>query len=265
MQPKILFTDIDGTLLDKHRELSLRTKEEIARINRGLLVPVILVSARMPKSMRLLQQQLGLTTAMICYNGSLVFGKDAATVLVNEKIDSTVTSRIVEKALSLQLHLGVFVNDEWFVNKLDEWADREVRNTRVTPIFSPDMTPIDFIRGAHKIMIMGEPEKIDKIQEWTIGTVTKDITCYRSKATYLEISSKNANKYCGIKKVLSLYNYTLSDAIAIGDHFNDLEMIQNVGIGVAVNNAPDEIKKIAKFICPSNMDDGVAFTIKHFF
>src|SRR5689334_4744327 len=133
MMPKILFTDIDGTLLNKDRELSLRTLKEIQRINLDFSIPIVLVSARMPKSMRLLQSQLKIKNEIICYNGSLILGHNDAEIIGDERINNTISESIIGKATENDIHISLFVNDFWIANKNDFWAERETRNTKVSP------------------------------------------------------------------------------------------------------------------------------------
>lgn len=133
MVPKILFTDIDGTLLNKNRELSVNTIKQIKRLNSILSIPVILVSARMPKSMRILQSQLGLSNEIICFNGALSLGEEDSIVLQDNRIIGEISRNIFEKSKLHDLHFSTFVNDYWMVNKNDKWAEREIENTKVIP------------------------------------------------------------------------------------------------------------------------------------
>ena len=112
---------------------------------------------------------------------------------------------------------------------------------------------------------MGNSSSIDSISLSISEKYSALVNVYRSKDTYLEISPKETNKWNAIEKVLSIYNISFDSAIAIGDNYNDIEMIKYAGIGVAVENAKDEIKTVANFICPSNINDGVAKTIEKFF
>lgn len=114
-------------------------------------------------------------------------------------------------------------------------------------------------------MLMGDISEIDLIQLWIQKNLKEKVNFYRSKDTYLEISPFKSNKWNAVEKILSIYNISITDTIAIGDNYNDIEMIKFAGIGVAVDNASEEIKKNADFICPTNINDGVAFTIEKFF
>ncbi len=266
MTPKILFTDIDGTLLDKNRELSINTIKQIGRLYSDYSIPVILVSARMPKSMRILQSQLGLSNEIICYNGALTLGKDDFTILQDKRIEKEISMNIFETAKLHDLHFGVFVEDNWMINKKDVWAEREIRNTKAMPEVYNELNLDKIVNlGLHKIMLMGDKNKIDLLENYLKENHLNQLSMYRSKDTYLEINPIKSNKWNAIKNILSIYNLSFADAIAIGDNYNDIEMIKFAGIGVAVENSPDEIKRVADFICPSNINDGVAYTIQKYF
>ena len=86
---------------------------------------------------------------------------------------------------------------------------------------------------------------------------------YRGKETYIELSDISISKLTGVKVVLDkIYHLPLSEAIAFGDNYNDLEMLEGVGCGVAVDNARDEVKAVAKHITLHHSKDGVAEFLK---
>jgi hypothetical protein len=94
----------------------------------------------------------------------------------------------------------------------------------------------------------------------------KDLNSYRSNDTLIEISSKRVSKLSGIKTLLNnCLHASLEDIIAFGDNYNDIEMLQAVGLGVAVANGREEVKLAAKEISAANTDDGVALTINKYF
>ena len=68
----------------------------------------------------------------------------------------------------------------------------------------------------------------------------------------------SATKYNAIKILVDNYGYTLNEIVAFGDDYNDVEMLRECGIGVAMTNAIEEAKAVADYICESNNDDGVA-------
>ena len=88
----------------------------------------------------------------------------------------------------------------------------------------------------------------------------------RSKDTYIEIANKEISKLTGIKTLLenSYPKFSLTNCIAFGDNYNDIEMLMAVKVGVAVQNAKEEVLAIADDVTDSNHNDGVAKSLhKH--
>lgn len=262
---KIAFSDIDGTLLNAEREPSEALKAEVARLTANG-VPLILVSSRMPQAMRWIQDELGISgLPLICYNGGLVrvSGKAIHSVAIGLDIIREIFTLQRGTGLSVQL----FNADEWYVDSMDHYAEREQSNTRVSPQVRNLQVTIDNWNkrglGAHKIMVMGEPEEIDKMVGRLERYFGKRLHLYRSKDTYLEIASKHVSKLTGIEQLLAHQypDFTLADCIAFGNHFNDIEMLKAVGLGVAVANAIPEVLEIADAVTLAAKEDGVAASL----
>ncbi len=262
MNFKILCSDLDGTLLSTKNNVSDFTISEIHRIKERL--KIILVSARMPKSMTYLQKRMGIEeNPIICYNGALIMEK-------NKELSSTIISAEQTKALntlaeSYEIKLGLYHKDEWCVGQSSERVEKEVFNTKANPILEP--TSITLERwgktkiGPHKVMLMGTKTTIDAISPELQKDFSSIMSFYRSNDTLIEVAPKSVSKLKAIKALLQP-NESLNDVIAFGDNYNDIEMLQNVGVGIAVANARDEVKSVANKVTLSNKEHGVAQFIK---
>ncbi|WP_027392348.1 Cof-type HAD-IIB family hydrolase [Aquimarina latercula] len=262
---RIVFSDIDGTLLNPERELSEFTISEIKRIKDT--IPVILISSRMPSAMTHLQEELDIThLPLICYNGGLV--------LVDKKpIHSTfIHPDIIQELNNFNnknsFHISLYHNDDWFVPEMDFWANRESQNTKVTPVVKSTKKVIEEWKvenkGAHKIMCMGDEKYIEEAFIFLKTHFSETLHLYRSKPTYIEIAHKSISKLTAIELLLTkYYKISLSEAVAFGDNYNDIAMIKAVGTGVAVANAKPETLKIADVITLPGKEDGVATYIKN--
>ncbi|GLB53234.1 hypothetical protein NBRC110019_22740 [Neptunitalea chrysea] len=270
-KPKIFFSDIDGTLLNAERDLSEATISEIGKIKNE--VPIILVSARMPKQMRHLQEKLNvLHEPLISYNGALVLVDNKAIHSVEVPLD--IIEYIVDynsNNTDGQFHVSLYNNDEWYAPQYDYWAKREENNTKVTPEIKSNKEALSKWKlegkGAHKITCMGDEHLIDAAFKHFAEKFEGILHLYRAKDTYIEIAPREVSKLTGIKKLLA-NKYTtlnLSDVIAFGDNYNDTEMIANVGYGIAVSNAREEVKAVAKDITLNHKEDGVAVYLKQIF
>ncbi len=261
---RAMCTDIDGTLLDSQRELSHSTIGAIRKLSSSM--PIILASSRMPSAMRHLQNELGiLEHPLICYNGGYVvhYLRAEADVLYSAYIPLTICERILALAKGTSVHISLYRQDEWFAPKVDEWTNREATITKVAPIIKPGDEVLNLWQksshGAHKVMIMGAPAEIQILEATLRRTLSNEIHIYHSRSTYLELAPKVISKASALELLLKqLYGIGLSDVIAFGDNYNDIELLQTVGLGIAVGNAREEVKAVAKEITLDSKQDGVA-------
>ena len=268
MECKLICSDIDGTLLDVNRRLSAETKTAVKRVSPD--IPFLLISSRMPKSMRLLQAELRTTDLpLIAYNGALIIGSEGL-VLQSTVIPFSIVREICTQQPNSDIHFSLYNQEEWVVPALDFWAKREQNNTRVVPEVRPlEQTLVlwkEKDQGAHKIMAMGEASGLDLLEQYITEHFSDQIHAYRSKDTYLEISSKELDKASALDYLLSVEypELDMEDVMAFGDNYNDQTLLEQVGRGVAVANAKPEILAATPFHTVSNHDHGVAVAIDQY-
>ncbi len=260
MQIKLICSDIDGTLLNKDRELSDKTIFEIKRI---VPIPFILISSRMPIALKHLQEQLNiLHLPLIAYNGGLVLSD--GKILSSTEIAHDTTQSIYGFCKNKSLHLSLYHFNEWYVPEMDYWAKRESNNTKVIPSVQNIETTLYHWRneniGAHKIMIMGKASEIDALVKHIESELANDVVAYRSKDEYLEIAHRSISKKTAITTLLShkYPEFSMENILAFGDNFNDIDMLLAVGKGVAVANGIEEVLDVADCVTLANIEDGVA-------
>ncbi len=266
MQIKAICTDIDGTLLNGDRVLSPRLLQAIARLPQDF--PIILASSRMPDAMRHLQQDMGrLGEPLICYNGGFVIHDDQKEIIEDIAISLDHCEALLKIAKGSQVHVSLYQGEDWFEPTYDYWAEREARNTRVDPTIQPADQVLALWKsrkkGAHKVMCMGPAEEIDFFFQNAEQHMGTDLHLYRSKDTYIEIAPKTISKASALELLLNRkYDIGMDEVMAFGDNYNDIEMLQAVGLGVAVGNARAEVKAISDRVTLSNKEDGVAVMIE---
>jgi Cof subfamily protein (haloacid dehalogenase superfamily) len=269
MTHKILFSDIDGTLLNSQHEVSSETKRAIQSLPNDF--PFVLVSARMPKGIIHLHKELNLKTPIICYSGALVIdvANDASyQVILNKTMKLNYSREIYQQAKMRNLHISFYKNDDWFIEDMDDWAIQEEEIAKTNP------TVIDYQElfrlwehtksSANKILCMGEEGEIESLERSLNNNFAGELTIYRSKPTYLEIMDNTVTKTSAIRFLLERFNIKQREMIAIGDNFNDIDMLQYAEIGVAMGNAPEQVKQVANEITSSNDDNGVAKVIQKY-
>ena len=265
---KAICSDIDGTLLNSERSLSPNLISIVSSISPK--IPFFLASARMPAAMRHLLQDLNRPKEpLIAYNGALVLdaeGKELESI----HIPIHLVEEIVLLANELKLHLSLLYGEQWHTLNEDYFALREIENTKVVPSWTDPLVVIERWKadnhGAHKVMCMGDATKIDNLYQSLLQRLGNQLHLYRSKDTYLEIAPKPISKATGLKKILEHgYAIEMNEVVAFGDGYNDIDLLQQVGWGVAVANAFPEVKAVANEITKHHKEDGVASTLARIF
>ncbi len=261
---KILCSDLDGTLLSTKSDVSEFTVAEVARIKDH--IRVILVSARMPQSMTYLQKRLNiLNQPIICYNGALVL--DQEKEIFSEVIAINAVQKLYELSEELNIKLGLYYNREWYVEETSERVQKEIKYTNTNPVYQPTTTTLKSWRergvSAHKIMLMCTKASADTIFPKLEKELHLEMHIYRSNDTLIEVAPKSVSKLSAIESILD-HTVNLDDVISFGDNYNDMEMLKYSGMGVAVENARNEVKKIADQITLKNTEHGVAHFIKQY-
>ena len=261
---KMICLDIDGTLLNSKHEISEKVKNAINMAANEKNITVILVSARMPKGITFLQKELEIEQPIICYSGALILDKDSK-ILAKEIIDVSNLKEIYKLVSEHNVHMSLYRDNEWYIEDMDYWAKQESEITNIIP------TVIEFNElietwekegtGPNKILCMGDPEKINLLKE---KTKVIALNIYPSKPTYLEIMPIAASKTSAINVLQKKFNIDKSEIIAMGDNYNDIDMLEYAGLGIAMGNAPDEVKKHGKDVTLTNDEDGVAAALKKY-
>ena len=258
---KMVCLDIDGTLINSNHKITEKTKEVINTIANEKKIYIVLVSARMPKGIIPLQNELNISEPLICYSGALIMDKHS-NVLANKVINSKVMKMIYDTSKDFKVSISIYKDDEWYIENLDKWSVKESEITNISP------TIIDFNNllkqlekqnsGANKILCMEEPEDIQLLYKKISSISNEDINVYPSKPTYLEIMAKDVSKTSAIEILCKKFNVERSQVMAIGDNYNDIDMIEYAALGIAMGNAPIKVKEHADEVTFTNDEDGVA-------
>lgn len=263
---KMICLDIDGTLLNSENKITPNTREVISMAVNEKQIPVILVSARMPKGILFLQKELNIVQPIICYSGALVWSN--GNTLLNVTMPVLDVIQIYNIVKSSGIHMSLYKDDEWYIEEMDEWAKQESEITHIIP----NIINFSYLfniwqqenSGPNKILCMAEPEKIKQLSLKTKEYNFNNLNIYLSKPTYLEIMPADATKTSAIEFLCKKYNMQQKQVIAIGDNYNDINMIEFAGMGIAMGNAPEQVKQCADNVTLSNDEDGAAEAIKKY-
>lgn len=260
MTCKIIFSDIDGTFLTPEQTVSERTKACVAR---HADIPFILVSGRMPTSIRTIQRGIGLRAPLIAYSGALAWDENGA-VLYDRfmPLSTAVALRKKIKSDFPQIVSYTFSGDDWITDVDDGTAALylEKETTAKRPLAGQPEQVLKPTDPVHKILCAGEPDMINALENG-LKPEFPQCTIFKSQARYLEIMAHEASKSAAAAALCGLYGINRSDVVAFGDNFNDVDLLQFAGTGVAMGNAPDTVKAAADLVAPTNAEDGVAVVL----
>jgi Cof subfamily protein (haloacid dehalogenase superfamily) len=264
---RMICLDIDGTLLNSRHQITPRTEAVIRQVSHDLAIPVILVSARMPAAMTFLQEELGIKAPMICYNGALILDEQQRT-LASHTISVDCVRRLHHMTRDEDLRVNYYDGNHWYIEKENEWANAEGIITRNEPEVRRYTDLMDHWTkhhaGPNKILLMGNSESIQAINSKILKSGFHSITGYKSKATYYEIVPATASKSSAIEWLQLRYGLRREQVLAVGDQFNDIAMLEYAGLGIAMGNAPDAVKRHAKAVTLSNDTDGLAVALEEY-
>lgn len=261
---KVIFSDIDGTLLDTSHQIAEQTKEKIKEIDKQG-IPFVLVSARMPKGMRGIRDELEIKRPMVCYSGALVVNERDEilySVTLNKREVEELCKNIQKRTPTVSINL--YSNDSWLVQDLEDvWVKQEMEITGVQAK-QKSLNEQEVYHGVHKVLCMGSPSDIMELEQ-QLADRFPTIRIYRSKDTYLEIMSMEASKSGAVRRLEECFGVTKEETIAIGDGHNDIDMLEYAGLGIAMGNACKEVKEAADFVTGTNDSQGLRMILEQAF
>ena len=158
---------------------------------------------------------------------------------------------------------------DWYAAANTDAIKKEQRITSVPIVIQPFNETVSVWEklqtGPNKILIAGKEAEILVIEKELIAQYHDKLNIYKSQPRYLEVMHKQASKTNAIQLLIAKYGIQQNEIVAIGDNYNDKSMIEFAGMGVAMGNAPDEIKNVANYITDTNNNEGVSKALKKLF
>ncbi|WP_284139235.1 MULTISPECIES: Cof-type HAD-IIB family hydrolase [unclassified Virgibacillus] len=239
-QIKLIALDMDGTLLNKDDMITDYTREVLSQaMDKG--VHVVLSTGRWLESCYPYAEALGLTSYLVTSNGGQIW--TVKKELIEEHLLETAK---LEKMYHLGKEIGL---DMWMVSTKGVYRDR----------LPDDYLEQDWLKLGCDTFDKQKLEEMMKELSYIDG-----LELTNSLPTNVEVNPKGVNKANALKTVCEKIGITMDNVFAAGDSLNDIKMIQQAGIGVAMGNAQEAIKKAADFVTDTNNNDGVAKAVKRF-
>jgi len=266
---KLLVVDIDGTIAGHSNTISEPVKQAlIAAQARGIQVAI--ATGRMYCSALRFHQEIGSTLPLMAYQGAWI--QDPITqkihrhLVLSRELAHQLLDYFEQPQLRPLLSIHFYINDQLYVREI----------TKETKIYAQRSGIIPIAVGDLRQVLTNEPTKILALCDDTnfiseiLGNLRRQYTpaelyLTTSVATFLEATNASVNKGTAVRYLAEeLLGLEIANVMAIGDNFNDLEMLEYAGIGIAMGNAPPEVQAIAQWVAPSVDHEGAAVAIEKF-
>jgi len=266
---KLLALDLDGTLTKNDKTISPVTRDTLIHAQQQGL-RIILASGRPTYGVAPLAEELRMSEFggyLLSFNGGQIYDWKTKELLYSENLPHDVLPYLyecskrrddfaifsyVDKEIVTEAYEYPYVMRASFINKMPiSHVDNFLERIKDTPL--------------PKCMIVGEPEPLHKLELEMVEHLKGKIGVFRSEPFFLELVPPTVDKAKCLAILLDKIGVGREELIACGDGFNDISMIEYAGLGVAMENAQDVVKKAADFITKSNEEDGVAYVVEKYF
>lgn len=258
MKYKLLALDIDGTLLNSKSKLETKTVESIKScLDKG--VKVVLASGREYNAIKEYLDILNITGEQATINGAVIVKGENKEIVKLHTIEKNIYKEILLKTREENINYLVFNEEDSYVDReCEEFKYLRERNICVCHHIKDCLdikTPTKVVGVCYT---EDEKKRFNKIIE------PYNMPVMQTGPFYFEVCSQGVSKKSGIEYIAKINNIKREEIIAIGDSENDIEMIEYAGLGVAMGNAYDNVKKVSDYITDTNDNYGVSKVIEKF-
>lgn len=269
MNTKIFFADLDGTLLNKQKQitpLTYRTLREWTDKGHKL----VLCSGRALDSIIHVRETLGLgdfsNMYLIGYNGGEIYDCTSKTLLNRVALSFDAAKKCFEIAKKRNIHIQTFSDTHIITEKEDEEIIFYKKAVHTPVIFTDNFMPyLDKEPCKCLAIFLHNKELMVPFSKEITEKLGNEVTVMTSTPDYIEMFPKTSGKGFSVKWLCSHLNIPLENALAAGDEMNDVSMIEAAGVGIAMENGRDFLKKIADIITETDHNnDGLVPVLKQY-
>ena len=264
---KAVAIDVDGTLLDNDHRLRDPVRDALHELVANQ-IQIILATARGPQALAAVLRPLRLSPLVVCFSGAWVGEIDCPSLrpkraVLDRRHRPAVARTIVASALDLKVEPNVFTLNTWRARQMTPEIRLESQITECTPLLTENL--LEENNDPSKILLItGTADSSEPLQ--AIAEAMQNLSnATFSKPNYLEIIPFGTNKAEALGQLIATLGLDLSQLAAIGDGLNDLEMLREAGLGIAMGNAPAAVQSVADWVTGTNDQAGVAQAVRRLF
>ncbi|WP_188541481.1 Cof-type HAD-IIB family hydrolase [Paenibacillus segetis] len=265
MDYKMIVLDLDDTLLRDDHTISPRTKQALMDAQE-VGVKVVLASGRPTYAMTHIAKELELEkygSFILSFNGAKITNCTTGEQLFSSTLSPETVHELYHISLQEEVGIHTYVGDDIVTPANNKYTDIEAEITGM-----PIVEEKHFVQAIQepvvKVLMVEAPERLVILEKKLQQQLEGKLNVIRSKPFFLEFTEVGVDKGTSLHHLIQKLGIQQEEVIAIGDSYNDLAMIEFAGLGVAMGNAPDDIKEIANYVTDTNMEDGVAKVVETF-
>ncbi|MDT2047184.1 Cof-type HAD-IIB family hydrolase [Priestia flexa] len=265
MAYKMIVLDLDDTLLRDDHTISPRTKQALMDAQEAG-VKVVLASGRPTYGMVHIAEELRLAdygSFILSFNGAKIIDWRTKEELFSSTLPPETVHQLDALSKQENVLIHTYVGDEIVTEVENEFTNIESDITGLPIKLVPN-----FVKAVKepvvKVLMLAPGEELVHVEEKLQKQLDGQLSVMRSKPYFLEFTEVGVTKGTSLNFLIQKLGITREEVIAMGDSYNDVAMIEFAGLGVAMGNAPEDIKKLANHVTDTNMDDGVAKVVEEF-
>ncbi len=277
---RILALDVDGTLLDPDGTLRPRTAAAVARAARSGIRPVLCTGRRYRRA-RPIATQLGLNAPIVCNSGSIVKDPEDHRTLWRADFDRSLSRELLNLFDSQGQPAVTFtdrspVDADFIVSRFptgriffDDYVGQNQEHAEIDSDWMSGLLGRELGQAGdtlfHLCAIGSRPEMLEFQRAIALRLEGQVQTFVQRSPRYLgtmcEILRHDASKWTAILHLAEIWGVDPSEICAVGDDVNDVPMIRNAGLGVAMGHAPADVREVADLVTGGHDQDGVAMLV----
>lgn len=263
---KMVFSDMDGTLLWKGVRLSVENFEAIQRtVDKG--VDFVICTGRGVFGVEPYLKELGMIGKkgyVICQNGAAVYDLRDMSLVIKKSFSPTMIKPVTDFVRALGSVATFYYDDRNFMcEKFSAEVAEYCQTMKTKPRVIDD--PMDYEGELTKCLFSGPREKLEQIKKFAKDLLGESVNLFYSSETYLELVISGVDKGSALEETAAKAGVALEETIAIGDSDNDLPMILKAGLGVAMKNGEAHVKAAAGYVTEKTAEEhGVAEVLEKF-
>ncbi|WP_138416481.1 Cof-type HAD-IIB family hydrolase [Aquibacillus sediminis] len=263
----LIALDLDGTLLTDNKVISTYTKRVVMKA-KELGHIVVIATGRPHRASIDYYHELGLDTPMVNFNGALIHHPtDKKWDMLHSPLPIRTAKRIIQTCYDHEVrNIMAEVQDDIFLDQYDEKFMEILFTGKEEDPITIGSLKNELKTDPTSLLIYPRDHHVESIRNHLDDQHAEMIEHRKWAAPWnvIEIVRKGMNKAVGLHRIAHYYHIPQDRIIAFGDEDNDLEMIDYAGVGVAMGNAIDELKALAKHTTTNNQDNGVGTFLQNY-